>query len=81
MKRSAPRPVTRGLRAATLAGILLAARLALWPASTACAAAGVGDPAPDFTSENVLSLEGDPEFFQLSAHRGQIVVMNFFAYW
>lgn len=42
-------------------------------------AAGIGDPAPDFTLENVLDTA--PDVFQLSAYRGQIVVLTFFAYW
>lgn len=48
-------------------------------APPARAGARVGDPAPDFTAENLQDTA--PDFFQLSNYRGSIVVIEFFAYW
>lgn len=84
-RRAAPLPAGRsslagraGRRwapALALAALLLAA-LTAPPAS---AGARVGDPAPDFTAENLQDTA--PDFFQLSSYRGSIVVIEFFAYW
>ena len=43
---------------------------------TAAPAASIGEPAPDFTLED---LDGEP--FTLSDYRGEIVVLNFWATW
>ena len=39
----------------------------------------VGSVAPDFQLENVL--DGAPDSFALSSHRGSVVVIAFFAWW
>lgn len=75
--RSSARPAAwhRRIGLALLAALMLA----LPPLPAAHAGVKVGDPAPDFTAENLQDTA--PDFFQLSSYRGSIVVIEFFAYW
>lgn len=82
MSPSTPGQPTRNSRLAAFAGPILVAGLALATLTLRAAgarAAGIGDPAPDFTAENVLDTA--PDVFQLSQYAGQIVVLSFFAHW
>lgn len=45
--------------------------------TTPAAALEVGDAAPDFTLNDIVSLED----FSLSDFGGQVVVLNFWGYW
>jgi peroxiredoxin len=45
--------------------------------TTPATAVEVGEVAPDFTSTDIVTHEG----FSLSDYRGQVVVLNFWAYW
>ena len=76
LRLAAPRFAAIWLAAALLLGAVTLGAMA--PAS-ALAGANVGDPAPDFTAENLQDTA--PDFFQLSSYRGSIVVLEFFAYW
>ena len=45
--------------------------------TTPATAIEVGEIAPDFTMTDIVTLED----FSLSDYRGQVVVLNFWAYW
>jgi hypothetical protein len=66
------------MKAFATAALILAFMNVIQPPAAA-ASGNVGDFAPDFQLENVL--DGAPDIFTLSDHRGSVVVIAFFAYW
>jgi len=66
------------MKAFATAALMLAFMNGFQP-QPAAATGNVGDVAPDFQLENVL--DGAPDNFAISDHRGSVVVIAFFAYW
>lgn len=67
---------SRVARAVQALALLIAAALIPAPAR---AGGDVGEPAPEFTAENLQDTA--PDYFQLSDYRGSVVVIEFFAHW
>ena len=76
---SPPRHTLRTAARRAAAALAVALVLSALSAPPGRAGANVGDPAPDFTAENLQDTA--PDFFQLSSYRGSVVVIEFFAYW